>query len=91
MNIEVFDVYAASAETEKSRAIGGWLRNQPWLDDPIARNTMVHFLTGYSVTLASTNTALNERVDCILDGLGYLHRDIIEDTVLDFSVLRFAS
>jgi hypothetical protein len=91
MNIEVFDVYAASAETEKSRAIGGWLRNQPWLDDPIARNTMVHFLTGYSVTLASTNTALNERVDSILDGLGYLHRDIIEDTVLDFSVLRFAS
>ncbi|KAJ7110571.1 hypothetical protein C8R44DRAFT_883705 [Mycena epipterygia] len=77
INIAAFDVYASSAETEKSRAIGGWLQSQPWLDDADSRDIVKHCLARYSRALSGTDSAaLGERVDSILDGLDYLHREM---------------
>ncbi|KAJ6502880.1 hypothetical protein C8R47DRAFT_1316835 [Mycena vitilis] len=75
VNIEAFDVYAESAEAERSRAVGGTLRHRPWLDDPAVCKKMKDFFSEYWAGLSGVDAILSERVKCILDGLGYLHCD----------------
>ncbi|KAJ7676595.1 hypothetical protein DFH06DRAFT_1034014 [Mycena polygramma] len=78
-NIQAFDVYADSAEAERSRAVVGTLRHRPWLDDPAACKKMKDFFSEYWAGLSGVDTVLSERVKCILDGLTYLHRDDIPE------------
>ncbi|KAJ7183465.1 hypothetical protein C8R46DRAFT_1344293 [Mycena filopes] len=82
LNSELFDVYATCGETEAAgtRTVSGWqLRHWPWLDEPAAREGVSRFLVGCEVVFrgaAGTDAAaLGERVECILDGLDYLHRE----------------
>jgi hypothetical protein len=76
VNLKIFDIYAAPQESglDSPRA-SSFLQKHPWLNNHVARETIKISLALYPLSTAESSITLQARIQSVLQGLDYLHRD----------------